>query len=363
MSYSREYEYGFVYGGLFVLGYCQFIHEYCVNEKIDRLLFLSRDGDILKQVYDQLYPEDETSYVYWSRAAAVKLMAEFDRYDYFRRYLYHKVNQGVTVGEALRSMELETVVRPAFGLSDELTDRNVGMLKELLLERFDTICAVYREQRRAAKAYFERELAGAARAAAVDIGWAGSGALSLSYLVEQVWRMPCKVTGVVAGTNTVHSREPDASEFFLQRGKLVSFLFSQAHNRDVMKKHDPNKDYNVYWELLLSSASRQFLGFQCGAGSHGKSCHLEKGTGIYLEDGREAMLRFGREEANQEGIREIQKGILDFVFDYREHFETVPYMLRISGRDACAPMLAAAGQKERYLRAMAERFTLEKGIS
>ncbi len=363
MSYSREYEYGFVYGGLFVLGYCQFIHEYCVNEKIDRLLFLSRDGDILKQVYDQLYPEDETSYVYWSRAAAVKLMAEFDRYDYFRRYLYHKVNQGVTVGEALRSMELETVVRPAFSLSDELTDRNVGMLKELLLEHFDTICAVYREQRRAAKAYFERELAGAARAAAVDIGWAGSGALSLSYLVEQVWRMPCKVTGVVAGTNTVHSGEPDASEFFLQRGKLVSFLFSQAHNRDVMKKHDPNKDYNVYWELLLSSASRQFLGFQCGAGSHGKSCHLEKGTGIYLEDGREAMLRFGREDANQEGIREIQKGILDFVFDYREHFETVPYMLRISGRDACAPMLAAAGQKERYLRAMAERFTLEKGIS
>ena len=64
MSYSREYEYGFVYGGLFVLGYCQFIHEYCVNEKIDRLLFLSRDGDILKQVYDQLYPEDGTSYVY-----------------------------------------------------------------------------------------------------------------------------------------------------------------------------------------------------------------------------------------------------------------------------------------------------------
>lgn len=363
MSYSREYEYGYVYGGLFVLGYCRFIHEYCLSHQIDRILFLSRDGDILKQVYDQLYPEEETLYVYWSRAAAVKLMAEFDRYDYFRRYLYHKVNQGISVGEILKTMDLETVLCPPLQLSDELTDRNAEILKEFLLKHFDAVCAAYREQHLAAKAYFESKLAGAASAAAIDIGWAGSGALSLSCLAEQVWRIPCTITGVVAGTNTVHSGEPDASEIFLQKGKLVSYLFSQAHNRDVMKKHDPNKDYNVYWELLVSSPSKQFLGFQCGAGSHGKSCHMEKGTGIYLEDGREVMLRFGREDVNQEGIREIQQGILDFVFDYREHFEMVPYMLRISGRDACAPMLAAAGQKERYLRAMAERFSLEKGIS
>ena len=27
-TFSREYEYGFIYGGLFVAGYCRFIHEY-----------------------------------------------------------------------------------------------------------------------------------------------------------------------------------------------------------------------------------------------------------------------------------------------------------------------------------------------
>ena len=42
-TYSMEYEYGYIYGGLFVLGYCRFIHEYCKNNAIDTLLFLSRD--------------------------------------------------------------------------------------------------------------------------------------------------------------------------------------------------------------------------------------------------------------------------------------------------------------------------------
>ena len=43
-----EYEYGYIYGGLFVLGYCNFIHTYAREHGIDKLLFLSRDGDIFK---------------------------------------------------------------------------------------------------------------------------------------------------------------------------------------------------------------------------------------------------------------------------------------------------------------------------
>mgnify|MGYP006974362159 CR=1 FL=1 len=52
-----EYEYGYIYGGLFVTGYCSFIHDYCRQHDVDKILFLSRDGDILKQAYELLYPE------------------------------------------------------------------------------------------------------------------------------------------------------------------------------------------------------------------------------------------------------------------------------------------------------------------
>ena len=109
-AFSPEYEYGYIYGGLFVVGYCHFVHEYCRLYQVDKVLFLSRDGDILSQVYRKLYPEENTEYVYWSRKAAVKLMASADRYDYFKRFLDHKVNQKLSLEEIFRSMELEELL-------------------------------------------------------------------------------------------------------------------------------------------------------------------------------------------------------------------------------------------------------------
>ncbi len=411
-SYSLEYEYGFVYGGLFVVGYCHFVHEYSRKHGMDKILFLSRDGDILKQVYDKLYPNDNTSYVYWSRAAATKLMAGYNRYDYFRRYIYHKVNQKKTLREILASMELSELgqemeafvyaedeteekadkrvdksteekadkradksvekradkstdkkadksafrsvdksaekkeeKKPA-GLHPEdfLTDKNMDIFKKFLQKNFDKVLKLYEEQFRAAGDFYEQQLQGCAKACAVDIGWAGSGAVSLSYLVEKAWKIPCEITGIIAGTNTVHNAEPDASEAFLQSGRLVSYLFSQSHNRDVMKKHDLNKDYNVYWELLLSSPEKHFQGF----------CYNDKGTAV------EPL--FGKEDENVEGIREIQRGIRDFADEYTAHFGEFPYMLDISGRDAYAPMLVAASHKEKYLKAIEKRFALDINV-
>lgn len=353
-AYSMEYEYGFVYGGLFVLGYCHFIHDYCRKNKTDRLLFLSRDGDILKQAYDLMFPGEDTAYVYWSRAAAVKLMAEYNRHDYFRRFVYHKVNQGITAAMALSSMELDFLAGEWGEPEAELTDKNADDFKNFLQERFDEITDAYKGSMRAAETYYAKMLSGAKKAAAVDIGWAGSGALSLSYLTERVWNIPCEITGIVAGTNTPHNAEWDASEIFLQTGKLISYLYSASHNRDLWKKHDPNKNYNVYWELLLSSCDRQFLGFR-------DAKEMCDGDTVWEKE-KSVALHFGKPDPNRNGILEIQKGILDFVTEYTKRFQNEPSMFRISGRDAYAPMLLAAGHKEKHLKKISETFRVEIGI-
>jgi FMN phosphatase YigB (HAD superfamily) len=353
--FSMAYEYGYVYGGLFVLGYCHFIHDYCEKNRVDRVLFLSRDGDILKQVYDRLFPGSPTVYAYWSRKAAAKLMADEDRHDYFRRFVDHKVNQGYLIREILRAMELDFLAeeldagaaggRAAVPLrpEEQLTDRNSRALRRFIEARWDRVLAAYQGQQAAARKYYDGVLRGARRALAVDIGWAGSGALALSHLAEKVWGIPCEITGMVAGTNTIHNAEPDASEPFLQSGKLVAYLFSQSHNRDVMKKHDLNRDYNVFWELLLSSPTPQFQGFT-------------------LDGNGEVRLNFGRYDENQEGIREIQRGILDFAAQYQSRFSAFPYLLRISGRDAYAPMLVAASYGERYLKRIEQLFRLRVNV-
>lgn len=334
-TYSREYELGFIYGGLFVTGYCQFIHEYVKNHDIDKLLFLSRDGEILSRAYALLYPEEagdgKTEYVYWSRLAATKMAAEYFKYDYFRRFLDHKVNQKLSLAQIFQSMEIEDMLDgmcqelpdvagrmqdytpaaqseqafPGKGIGGErispqteLTDKNVELVREYLAIHWEEVLSHYKGQLAAGKLYYEKVLKGCRRVAAVDIGWAGSGAVALNYIVNKIWCLDCEVVGLLAGTNSVHNGEPNMSEPQLAEGWLVSYLFSQDMNREIWKWHDAAKGHNLGVELLCSSAQGSLKGF-----------YLKRD-----KDGREiCWVQLKEPDVDGNVVAEIQRGILDFV--------------------------------------------------
>lgn len=332
--FSREYEYGYAYGGLFVLGYCRFIHEYASRQGIEKILFLSRDGYILHQVYQRIYPEEgKNLYAYWSRLAAVKLCAGRYKHDYFQRFLYHKANQGKTLKEILDVMELSDMQSALCYFlnadpNEKLTHRNVESVKKYLIDSWDQVLDHYKEQSMAAKKYYERLLEGCKSAAAVDVGWAGSGPIALDYAVSKLWKLPCSITGIVAGTNTWHSTCQDASESFLFEGKLVSYLYSDQKNRDLWKFHDAGKNHNLYWELLLGAEQGSLEGFYLDA----------KGT---------VACRFREQKREAERIREIHRGILDFVEQFLKAEQRIGRRVRISGRDAYAPMISVESEKNR----------------
>lgn len=347
---SMAYEYGYIYGGLFVVGYCSFIHDYCQRNQVDKLLFLSRDGDTLKQIYDRMFPGENTAYVLWGRLPATKLMADMNRYDFFRRFLWHKASERKTAAQLLKEAGLSALIsklanqkQKQLGPDTVISSQNADLLKKWLQKNWDAVLKCHEEEQLAAKQYFSTLLKGTEKAVAIDIGWAGSGAASLAYLVERVWDIPCRIVGVIAGTNTIHNAEPDASEAMLQNGRLTAYLYSQQQNRDLLKKHDLNRDYNIYWELLLSSPTPSFLGYSYDR--NGNIC-----------------AKLGSYEANQTGIRDIQRGILDFAEEYLAHFGSHTEMLRISGRDAYAPMLVAASYNERYLKEIKKQFRLEISV-
>ncbi len=326
-QYSKEYEYGYVYGGLFVTGYCQWIHEYVHRNGIEKILFLARDGDVLSQAYHILYPEEDNSweYVYWSRLAALKITADHYKYDYFRRFLHHKINQDYSMEQIFRSMELddmlEDLCKHSKLKSDTcLTDRNEDDVREFLNKHWDQVIGHYREQIEAGKRYYQKALEGCKKAVAVDIGWAGSGAITLRYMVRDVWKLDCEITGLIAGSNTQHNADPDMSETFLKNGTLTSYFYSQEHNRDIWKFHDASKGHNLFWEMLLGSQEGSLIGFYSG----------ERG---------DVEIRQGKPLKNLEGVSEIQDGILDFVIQWENLPESLKSLVRISGRDAYAPML------------------------
>ena len=351
--YGKNYEYGYIYGGLFVTGYCSFIHEYCKTHGIGKVLFLARDGEILKRIYDECYPGENTVYAYWSRYAAAKLSAGYLKYDFLRKMVRHKVNQKLSIRETLEQMELSELAADfgtghnagsVLNVEEALTHQNVEKLIDFLNERWEQVLEIYQSQREAAGRWYRECIKDAGKAAVVDIGWAGSGAAALRTLFEQEWHIPCRLTGIVAGTNTYHSVEPDMSETMLLNGTMVSYLYSASHNRELWKKHNPANMYNVYWELLTSSAEPPFKGF------------YRDGTGG-------VRLEFLKPEKNPEGIREIQEGIMEFVRDYKKHFSSYPYMFCISGRDAYAPMLLAASYGERYLKEINRAFGVTVGVN
>lgn len=66
-SWSRCFELGYETFGILLYGLCNWIHNDIKKNKIDKIFFLSRDGYIIKKVYNILYPDEKTEYLYISR--------------------------------------------------------------------------------------------------------------------------------------------------------------------------------------------------------------------------------------------------------------------------------------------------------
>lgn len=331
--YSREYEYGFLYGGLFAVGYCRYIHRYKKEHQIDRLLFLSRDGYVLLKVYRLLFPEEikNTRYAFWSRLAALKITAPYFRQEYFQRFLYHKQNQKFTIAQILNQMELKEFLLPLcrtmkLEAGEELTNRNVEKVKKYLTDSWSEVLACYSRQQKAGGLYYKELLQDSKKAAAVDIGWAGSGALMLDYAVNQMWKLSCPVTGILAGAVGAGSPETSGYEPFFFQGKVTSYLYSQRENRDLWRSHHPEKGHNLYWELLLGAPQGSLKGF-------------------YLKDDNTYEIRLKEPPAQAERIRDIHRGILDFAELFLQTEQRLGMEIPVSGRDAYGPMLLAESEK------------------
>jgi len=331
------YEYGYAYSGIFTLGYCRFIHDIAERRGADKVLFLARDGDLLKRVYDRLYPESATEYFLWSRLAATKLCFEENTADFIRRFVYHKCSDRLTAGELLRQMELSELDYPD---TDEIvTDKNYTKLARFIIANKDKVRGIYKPLNDGARRYFGETLDGCERVLAVDIGWAGSGGAAISLLAEK-WGFGCEVIGVIGCANDSSAEQPDCSEALLQSGKMYAYCYSQSHNRDIYGAHDAARGHNIYFEMLLGSESPSLSGFNAD------------GTPVFAEP----------EAGNAAAVRQIHAGALDFIADYTARFADYPYMLDIGGSDAYAPFGAAVKAGGGYFKAVMGECSFNVGV-
>lgn len=344
-QYSPYYEYGYIYGGLYVTGFCNWIHKKAKEENVDKILFLSRDGDIYQKVFNELYGDIPNEYVYWSRIANIKYTIENQREDFLLRIIRHNSTAVIprTYGDVLTSISLQKLIpylKEASMDRDTLfTIEKVKAFEKFLLGHWEMIEQIYNEETLELKKIMEKILSGCKTIAVVDVGWGGTGPLGIKYLIEEKWQSDCRVKCYLAASRDVNHVK-NLNE--LMNNEIEAYMFSQLENRQLYSFHaNTNKGLNnIFFELFTQARHPSFGGI--------------------CKDGK---YEFDIPEVeNYEMIREIHQGIMEFARDYYGRTDQSRYLRNISGTDAYAAFCMII-KDLKFVKTFFKDFTYARSIS
>ena len=323
-QYDKYFSYGYNCGGLLVYGYAQFIEKLAKEKDIDKILFLSRDGYIVKEVYNRYFGGCENEYIYWSRTLGTTANADNMRNDFTDKHIIQKISSKLTVKDIIADMGLTDLKNQPDIDSSRIVDDIVAVqLAKWVQENWKEISPVLHKEKENAIRYVREVIGTAKKILLVDCGWAGSGYFSLSSVIKQI-SPDCEVFGALCATNNAYHLNADTSDSFIQSGKISAYCFSSAHNRDLYYAHLPTLKHNLYFEMMFSS---------------------EEGSAIKIDDDGKPVLS---DNPNKEYARSIADGILSFAEDYNRLCNTYNYLKNISGNDAYAPFGFAAKDKNYF---------------
>ncbi|MDL2318791.1 HAD-IA family hydrolase [Eubacteriales bacterium OttesenSCG-928-A19] len=332
-QYTINYEFGFLYGGIFILGYANFIQHYCSKNFVDKILFVSRDGYVMKQLYDKLYPNESTEYLLWSRSVNFRVAAKRSKNLILKEYVHRRLSmpEEYTLFEILTDMDVAALAEdlPSMGMKKEevLTNKNVECFIDFIHRKWDVILSCYDGYVKATKKYLGEIVGDSKRICIVDIGWRGQTALTVKSLFEDDWEINCDVIGILAAS--APTKENIAQ---LTNASIITYMFSPIHNVDDFNIHSEDSFFNILTELLLSAPHPSI-----------RSISLD-------EQGEDYVFNFEIPEvSNYAAIQEIHQGILDFADIYIERTANYPWLQTIPGRDAYAPLKFALQHPKRIV--------------
>lgn len=318
-NYTEEYKLGYIYGGIYVLGFIQWINQFSHTYDIDKILFLSRDGDVYSKMYDKLPNHKNWEYFYWSRLAGMKITAYENFYEFCQRMIWHKARgvYRIKIEHLLNFLEIEYLIDKLhiYNLSrtDLLSNATAQQIENLFYDNKIQILASFKGDIDATKQQIKKAVGDAQNIAIVDVGWAGTGPLILKNVIHNYLNLDCQVYSLLAGY-----RQPieNMASLYIMDDSIHSYLFSDLSNRDLLDLHinyGTGKN-NLLLELFTQSCTPSFLG--------------------YTKDG----LKFDREDIqNYKSIEQINCGIEDFIDCYINKFKNDSFLFNVSAYDAYLP--------------------------
>ena len=292
--------YGFIYGGILTLGFCQWLNRLTENNSFEKIIFLGRDCKIIKEIFEEYYNNKIlTDYLEISRAAFIPFLVN-NSYDLFISDAFGKrKNLGKKLKDIFTEINLNVTVENLFeekySSEDILNGHNYLDIRKLLIEKQEIVRNVYSEHYKAFKVYVDSFIGSEKKVCIIDLGWRGS---SIAYLME--YYKTCyatKIYGALFGmTDSSVTQINDAG------GKIFSFLFSPSHSSAfgyVGGEDLTCSDYRFMLEFMYTSTENSVLGYK-------------------LSEGGVSIVREERDTKNNNFmIEEIHNGIRYFAYRYK----------------------------------------------
>lgn len=321
-KYSIPYEFGFVYGGIYILGFVNWIHQYALTRGIEKILFLARDGYVYKKVFDQMFDDVENQYVYWSRQANMKYAAKYQKEQYLLRNINHKLNRNIKLSSILEEAKISFIEKDflelGINLEEFLDNHNKDIFEKIICKNWDRILTSYEIEKNVAKKYLENIIGDCKKIAVVEVGWVGTSQEGLKKIIENEISQSCEVYCLSASSASSESGDnlvQAMSQYY------DSYLFSHIYNNDLTAFHrDENgSKKTILFELFSQASHPSFKGFK-------------------INDNGEVEMEFDLAEAeNYDIFKEIIDGELDFCNIYINRFKKFPILFNVSGHDAYMP--------------------------
>lgn len=345
---SPYFKYGYVYGGLYILGFCNWIHQQKELYGLDKIVFLSRDGEIYRKIYKRLFPKDEICYLYWSRIANVFSTISDMKANFMNSFIKNKAidKMGYTAIELLESINLSQLKNclKKYGLREEtvINVDNYLLLEEVLNDNWDTVVSEMSKYEEGAKDVIIKTIGNAKKIAVVDVGWTGTGPLGIKKLVEKKWGMNVEVKCFVAASR-VWGHTSNINE--ITKEVVKPYIFSRMLNRNLYDTHvrTNNNTNNIYFEFFTQAQYPSFGG--------------------YIKQDDKVVCKFDIPEVeNYKIIDEIHNGITAFCEEYVLRFKKYIWMNNISGYDAYIPYRHAI-KNIGYIKSVFANFKFNRGIA
>lgn len=255
-------ELGFLYGGPAALGFLQWIEEQAKRDRIDHVLFLSRDGYILERLARQNEAHNLPHFEYFLGSRIAYSLASIDEcnFEHFLPFLLSGC-EGLAPCELLERIGVpppSEKVMADLGLSAEnpITAAVHERLAQFLYAYRWQILQVCQRNRRALFHYLRQVgLKDGQRVALVDVGWSGSTQEAFEQAVKPLMKL--ETVGYyfcLADTAERAQRE--------QTQRMSALISSGNTDPDTVAKLYANR---VAVELFFSAPHHSIIGLQPGS--------------------------------------------------------------------------------------------------